>query len=70
MAALKGADIILSPVGFVGENNRALQVSGMWQEVQQNQFFAGINDSRPIGNDQEEKWIFSEKQWTTKFNNC
>jgi len=40
MAALRGADIILSPVGFIGENNRALQVSGMWQEVQQNQFFA------------------------------
>jgi predicted amidohydrolase len=38
--ALRGADIILSPVGFRGENNRALQVSGMWQEVQQNQFFA------------------------------
>jgi len=32
MAALKGADIVLSPVGFIGE--------GMWQEVQQNQFFA------------------------------
>jgi predicted amidohydrolase len=27
--ALRGADIILSPVGFRGENNRALQVSGM-----------------------------------------
>jgi len=40
MAALKGADIVLSPVGFTGENNRALQISGMWQEVQQNQFFA------------------------------
>ena len=40
MAALKGADIVLSPVGFIGENNRALQISGMWQEVQQNQFFA------------------------------
>jgi predicted amidohydrolase len=40
MAALKGADIILSPVGFTGEKNRALQISGMWQEVQQNQFFA------------------------------
>jgi len=38
--ALRGADIILSPVGFRGENNSALQVSGMWQEVQQNQFFA------------------------------
>jgi predicted amidohydrolase len=40
MAALKDADIVLSPVGFTGEKNRALQVSGMWQEVQQNQFFA------------------------------
>jgi len=40
MVALKGADIVLSPVGFTGEKNRALQVSGMWQEVQQNQFFA------------------------------
>ena len=40
MAVLKGADIVLSPVGFIGENNRALQISGMWQEVQQNQFFA------------------------------
>jgi len=40
MAALKGADIILSPVGFTGEKNRSLQISGMWQEVQQNQFFA------------------------------
>lgn len=39
MIALRGADIVLSPVGFIGENNRALQVSGMWQEVQQNQFF-------------------------------
>jgi len=40
MIALRDADIVLSPVGFIGENNRALQVSGMWQEVQQNQFFA------------------------------
>jgi len=40
MAALRGVDIVLSPVGFTGEKNRALQVSGMWQEVQQNQFFA------------------------------
>jgi predicted amidohydrolase len=40
MAALKGADIVLSPVGFTGEKNRVLQVSGIWQEVQQNQFFA------------------------------
>lgn len=40
MVALKGADIVLSPVGFTGEKNRALQISGMWQEAQQNQFFA------------------------------
>jgi len=40
MAALRGADIILSPVGFTGEKNRGLQVSGLWQEAQQNQFFA------------------------------
>jgi predicted amidohydrolase len=40
MVALRGADIVLSPVGFTGEKNLALQVSGMWQEVQQNQFFA------------------------------
>jgi len=40
MAALKGADIVLSPVGFTGEKNWSLQISGMWQEVQQNQFFA------------------------------
>jgi predicted amidohydrolase len=40
MAALGGADIVLSPVGFTGEKSRTLQISGMWQEVQQNQFFA------------------------------
>jgi predicted amidohydrolase len=40
MAALRGADIVLSPVGFIGEKNRALPLSGMWQEVQQNQFFS------------------------------
>ena len=40
MAVLRGADIVLSPVGFTGEKNRSLQISGMWQEVQQNQFFA------------------------------
>ena len=48
MAALRGADIVLSPVGFIGEKNQVLQVSGMWQEVQQNQFFAvesGFNGS-------------------------
>ncbi len=40
MIALKGVDIVLSPVGFTGEKNRALQVSGMWREVQHNHFFA------------------------------
>jgi len=40
MAALRSADIVLSPVGLTGEKNRVLQISGMWQEVQQNQFFA------------------------------
>ena len=48
MAALKGADIVLSPVGFIGEKNQVLQISGLWQEVQQNQFFAvesGFNGS-------------------------
>src|SRR5665648_1248718 len=48
MAALKGADIVLSPVGFTGEKNQALPISGLWQEVQQNQFFeveSGFNGS-------------------------
>jgi len=40
MAALRGTDTVLSPVGFTGEKNRALPVSGLWQEAQQNQFFA------------------------------
>jgi len=40
MVALRGADIVLSPVGITGEKNQALQISAMWQEVQQNQFFA------------------------------
>jgi len=40
MAALRGADIVLCPAGFTGEKNRALPLSGLWQEVQQNQFFA------------------------------
>lgn len=40
MLALRGADIILSPVGFTDKRNEALQVSGMWQEAQQNLFFA------------------------------
>ncbi len=37
---VKGANLILSPVGFIGKRNPYLQTSGMWQEVQQNQFFA------------------------------
>jgi predicted amidohydrolase len=37
--ALKGADIVLSPVGFTGGKNLNLQINGMWQETQQNQFF-------------------------------
>jgi len=38
--ALKGAEIILSPVGYLGEKNEILQIGGLWEEVQQNQFFA------------------------------
>lgn len=38
--SLMGVDIVLSPVGFLGEKNIALQISGMWQETQQNLFFA------------------------------
>jgi predicted amidohydrolase len=38
--ALMGVDIVISPVGFIGEKNMALQISGMWQETQQNLFFA------------------------------
>ncbi len=38
--ALKGAEIILSPAGYIGEKNRVLQLCGLWEEVQQNQFFA------------------------------
>lgn len=40
MIALRGADVVLCPVGFIGKNNPCLHISGMWQEVQQNQFFA------------------------------
>jgi len=38
--ALMGADIVLSPVGFVGERNSWLQLSGVWQKAQLNHFFA------------------------------
>lgn len=40
LLAMKGADIILSPVALAGSKNEALQLSGMWQEAQQNLFFA------------------------------
>lgn len=39
-AALKGAEIILSPIGFVGKRNPWLQASGTWQTTQLNHFFA------------------------------
>ncbi len=35
-----GAHIVLSPVGFVGNKNIWLQVSGVWQKAQLNHFFA------------------------------
>lgn len=44
--ALNGANLILAPVGFVGEPNQWQQVSGIWSSTQQNQFFAvesGLN---------------------------
>lgn len=33
-------DLVLSPIGFTGSVSKALQLSGMWQEVQQNLFYA------------------------------
>lgn len=48
--ALKGADVVLCPAAFIGERNDAVQLSGMWQQTQQNLFFAvesGYNG--PIG---------------------
>ena len=67
--ALRGADIILSPVGFRGENNPALQVSGMWQEVQQNQFFAvesGFNGFLGEQNFWGESVIYAPLEMTKK----
>ncbi|WHH60309.1 carbon-nitrogen hydrolase family protein [Petroclostridium sp. X23] len=40
MMALEGVDVVLSPIGFVTDRAPAFQLSGMWQQVQQNQFFA------------------------------
>lgn len=38
--ALQGADLILAPAAVPGPYNPWLQLAGMWQQVQQNQFFA------------------------------
>lgn len=38
--ALSGVDAVLSPVAIKGSKNFAMQVSGLWQNVQQNLFFA------------------------------
>lgn len=37
---LQGADIVVGLYAMEGEYNRWLQISGIWQQVQQNQFFA------------------------------
>ncbi|MEA3453630.1 MAG: carbon-nitrogen hydrolase family protein [Candidatus Caldatribacteriota bacterium] len=71
MAALKGADIILSPVGFTEEKNQAIQISGMWQEVQQNQFFAvesGFNGILGEQNFWGESVIYAPLEMTEKEN--
>lgn len=38
--ALQGADLVLAPAAVPAPYNQWLQVAAMWQEVQQNQFFA------------------------------
>lgn len=38
--ALQGAELVLAPAAISGPYNPWLQVAGMWQQVQQNQFFA------------------------------
>ncbi|WP_350344747.1 carbon-nitrogen hydrolase family protein [Proteinivorax tanatarense] len=38
--AKMGCDLVLSPIGLVGNYNEALQISGVHQKVQQNLFFA------------------------------
>jgi len=71
MAALKGVDIVLSPVGFTGEKNRALQISGMWQEVQQNQFFAVESGYNGFLGEQSfwgESFIYAPLEMTEKEN--
>lgn len=39
-AALKGVNLVLSPVAIKGQRNFARQIAGVWQNVQQNLFFA------------------------------
>jgi predicted amidohydrolase len=71
MAALGGADIVISPVGFTGEKNRALQISGMWEEVQQNQFFdveSGFNGFLGERNFWTESVIYAPLEMTEKEN--
>lgn len=38
--ALQGADLVLAPAAVPAPYNQWLQVAAMWQQVQQNQFFA------------------------------
>jgi predicted amidohydrolase len=38
--ALQGAELVLAPAAITGPYNPWLQMAGMWQQVQQNQFFA------------------------------
>jgi len=37
--AMSGAELILSPVAFIGKENKSRQLSGLWQNVQVNPFF-------------------------------
>lgn len=39
-AALKGVNLVLSPVAIKGRRNFARQIAGVWENVQQNLFFA------------------------------
>ncbi|WP_353892301.1 carbon-nitrogen hydrolase family protein [Proteinivorax hydrogeniformans] len=38
--AQRGCDLVISPIGYIGYYNEALQISGVYQKVQQNLFFA------------------------------
>lgn len=37
---LKGVELVIAPSAVIASNKRALQISGLWQNVQQNLFFA------------------------------